>query len=516
MSNFIFADNKITFSKNLDSQIMKTLADITSDEGFYQSEFKVSPEYLFQYLGELQARAESSDFSLFELVLFLNEKFKDSIDATKNMLDDNKISFNTIQNYFKIGDKIITKGEFNTLSGGIITDLSMQTTQQGVKYYQIQYSQISTNGKGGILVNKYAYINFFRGMVNINTLDTKKPTQEELNILSERGKKFLQLIKGNHYKHYTGNMWKQTYFGPMLFKAEGRCIVDPLGYKKMNPNNSHDKVSNMHTISDENLFMCSPFIRGFSLVAKTWGEMFVDNITDIKFDESAYDLLVLNNDIKKMVKALIVNSNNTFNDIITSKSGGVIFLLQGAPGSGKTLLAESSSELLKKPLYSIAVGELGTDVSYLENQLVKILELATSWDAVVLIDEADIFLAKRTEHNIMHNAIVSVFLRLLERYQGVMFLTTNRNSDIDEAFKSRISITIGFDKPNKEVRRSIWTNLLKASNTILSESDIFELSEKYDINGRQIKNAIRISQSLAKDEKVDVSKSHFELALSYI
>ncbi len=516
MSNFVFADNKITFSKVLDAQLMKVLSEITSDEGFYQSEFKVAPEYLFQYLKELQNRAESGDYCLFELVMFLNEQFKDSIEATQNMIQDNKISFNALQNYFQVGNKIITKDNFNKLGGGIITDISMQTNQQGMRYYQIQYSQVSTNGKGAILINKYAYVNYFRGMVNINSLDTRKPTDEELELLRERGKKFKSFIRGNHYKLYNGNMFKMTYFGPMLFNATGRCIVDPHGFKKMNPNQSHDKMSNMHSLPDEQLFMCSPFIRGFSLVAKTWGEMFVESIDEIKFDENAYDLLVLNQSIKKMVKALIVNSNNSFTDIISGKSGGVCMLLQGAPGSGKTLLAESSSELLKKPLYSVAVGELGTDVSHLETQLNKILELAASWKAVVLIDEADIFMAKRTEHNIIHNAIVSVFLRLLERYDGVMFLTTNRNSDIDEAFKSRISISIPFEKPNINTRNEIWTNLLHASKTELSKEDIVYLSEKYDINGRQIKNAIRMAQALAKDEEQSLNKTHLDIALGFI
>lgn len=515
MSNFLFADNKITFSKHLDAKLMKTLSEVTSDEEFYQSEFKVAPEYLFQYLNELQTRAENGDYCLFELVLFLNEKFKDSIEATKNMIEDNKISFNALQNYFQPGNKIITKQEFNTLSAGVISEISLLTSPQGTKYYQIQYSQVSTNGKGAILVNKSAYIPYFRGMVLINSLETRKPTDEELETLTQRGQKFKQLIKGNFYKQYKGNMWKNTYFGPMLFKADGRCIVDPQGFKKMNPNSSSDKLSNMYDLPDDQLYMCSPFIRGFSLTSKMWGEMFVDSISEIEFDEHAYDLLVLDNKVKSIVKALIVNSKNTFSDIISGKSGGVCFLLQGAPGSGKTLLAESSSELLKKPLYSVAVGELGTEVSELEKQLTKILELATSWDAVVLIDEADIFMAKRTEHNIVHNAIVSVFLRLLERYPGVMFLTTNRNSDIDEAFKSRISITIGFDKPSFSVRYSIWKNLLNASRTILSDDDIKDLSVKYEINGRQIKNAIRMSQCLAKEENVDVNMTHLELALRY-
>jgi hypothetical protein len=52
----------------------------------------------------------------------------------------------------------------------------------------------------------------------------------------------------------------------------------------------------------------------------------------------------------------------------------------------------------------------------------EILEIASVWDAVVLIDEADIFLEKRTEEDIKRNALVGIFLRLLEYHQGVLFL----------------------------------------------------------------------------------------------
>jgi len=117
-------------------------------------------------------------------------------------------------------------------------------------------------------------------------------------------------------------------------------------------------------------------------------------------------------------------------------------LLHGPPGTGKTLTAEAISELLRKPLYSVSVGELGTTIHELEDKLRGILEVACVWDAVVLLDEADIFLEQRSDNNIQRNAMVGIFLRLLEYHSGVMFLTTNRVKRFDEAFHSRISIAL--------------------------------------------------------------------------
>ena len=69
-------------------------------------------------------------------------------------------------------------------------------------------------------------------------------------------------------------------------------------------------------------------------------------------------------------------------------------LLHGDLGVGKTLTAEAIAELLHRPLYSVAVGELGTDTAQLEKSLRQILDVAQIWNAVVLIDEADLCSSK--------------------------------------------------------------------------------------------------------------------------
>ena len=87
----------------------------------------------------------------------------------------------------------------------------------------------------------------------------------------------------------------------------------------------------------------------------------------------------------------------------------------------------------------MTVGELGTSPQDLEAQLTRILAVANMWKAVILLDEADVFMETRTTQDVNRNAMVSIFLRLLERNQSIMFLTTNRADNIDSAFKSRIS-----------------------------------------------------------------------------
>jgi SpoVK/Ycf46/Vps4 family AAA+-type ATPase len=97
-------------------------------------------------------------------------------------------------------------------------------------------------------------------------------------------------------------------------------------------------------------------------------------------------------------------------------------------GCGKTLTAEAIAELLKKPLYIVTAGDLGISASDVEKNLGSVLELCQTWDALVLIDEADVFLEARSSTEIERNALVCVMLRLLEYYSGCLFLSSNRSA----------------------------------------------------------------------------------------
>lgn len=142
---------------------------------------------------------------------------------------------------------------------------------------------------------------------------------------------------------------------------------------------------------------------------------------------------------KDLIRRLVVSHNNSasaFDDFVLGKGKGLIALLFGPPGTGKTLTAEAIAEVAQVPLYAVSSGRLGHQASKIELTLTKILRLAKHWKTVLLLDEADVFLVQRTITDIERNAVVSVFLRELEYYQGILLLTTNQAHVIDEAFQS--------------------------------------------------------------------------------
>jgi AAA+ superfamily predicted ATPase len=123
-------------------------------------------------------------------------------------------------------------------------------------------------------------------------------------------------------------------------------------------------------------------------------------------------------------------------------------------------------------------------------QLPLIFRRAEKWNAVLLLDEADVFLEQRSCHDVHRNALVSVFLRELEYYQGIMFLTTNRVKHIDDAIASRVHLPLRYKSLNLDDRRGIWKGFLekavtKEGRASYSRKDLERLAEK-DINGRQV------------------------------
>lgn len=363
----------------------------------------------------------------------------------------------------------------------------------------------------------------YDGAISLSDIPFSILTEEQKAKFTERGRMFRDLVVDGKPKYltYTGELTERGWMWNRSYRATGRVVIHGQGFAEYG---DLDKLDSFRgeirscdgdrksiDLTDEVLWMCSPVVYGFSFYCKHWGEMKLDGLKKVEFRKDAIDKLVLDPETKKLILALVKNNAGGFTDLVDGKGGGTIFLLHGTPGTGKTLTAEAVAETLERPLYTMSVGELGTNPQDVEENLRKILEMAGIWDAVVLLDEADVFLESRTSGDVQRNAMVSVFLRLLEYHQGVLFLTSNRIADFDPAFHSRISITLHYDKMSAETRMVVWQNLMDAAG--LKGLDSTEMALLAEINGRQIKNVIRAAISLAKSEGKPVDKSHIEQCL---
>jgi AAA+ superfamily predicted ATPase len=262
-------------------------------------------------------------------------------------------------------------------------------------------------------------------------------------------------------------------------------------------------------VPEEFQIICWPALVGFSFTTKVWGHVLVDGLSRITFQDQAFDRLVLSKERKQLIRAVVRHGTLAqHNDLVGGKQGGLIFLLHGPPGVGKTLTAEATAEVLQRPLYYVTMGELGVNPDDLEQRLGEVLDLCAQWDAIAVLDEADVFLETRRTSDLVRNAMVCVMLRILEYHPGILFLTTNRVRTLDPAFESRITMAMQYEALNHEDRVQVWKNQLEGiqKNLVSEYIDLTELAGKH-MNGRQIKNAVRLGLSLAMDQESQLNQS---------
>lgn len=256
------------------------------------------------------------------------------------------------------------------------------------------------------------------------------------------------------------------------------------------------------TVPSQFRLFCWSTLVGFSFTTKAWGHVLVEGLSQIDFFDQAFERLVLSEERKQIISAVArQGSVPQKKDLIRSKQGGLIFLLHGPPGVGKTLTAEAVAEVLHRPLYYVTMGELGVNPEDLEERLSDVLDLCAGWNALAVLDEADVFLEARSNSDLIRNAMVCVMLRVLEYHPGILFLTTNRVRSIDPAFESRITIAVRYESLDLDARSKVWSAQLDSVSALAStDIDVNALAQQ-DLNGRQIKNVVQLALCLAADQQ---------------
>ncbi|KAH7110741.1 hypothetical protein EDB81DRAFT_954032 [Dactylonectria macrodidyma] len=246
--------------------------------------------------------------------------------------------------------------------------------------------------------------------------------------------------------------------------------------------------------------------------------------------------LVIDPKTKRLLKAMVSDHAKTMNmdkaslprsgtsiDIVRGKGRGRIVFLYGPPGTStaETIAAFTDPP---RPLYPITCGDLGSDPKMIQEALEGHFKRAHRWNCVLLLDEADVYLAERHRNDLDRNGIVSVFLRTLEYYSGILFLTSNRVGSIDLAFKSRIHMALGYKRIDLKGTLKIWGNILDGiekenadplvkvkidfdrEDLLAWAEEHFTETEENGLstwNGRQIRNAFQTAIALASHDRLE-------------
>ncbi|KAK2762446.1 AAA family ATPase [Colletotrichum kahawae] len=287
------------------------------------------------------------------------------------------------------------------------------------------------------------------------------------------------------------------YIGRLLPDTRARSLI-------LSPRSFEDTLSAADELTETELLIMTYRVFGFILRSRKW---------------DAFKSLELPDGHRELVQSLVTqhfrNRQSTFTrdaqtDLVQGKGKGLIMLLHGAPGVGKTTTA----------------GDLGTTAKEVQEDLEKSFALASRWDCILLLDEADVFLAARSKNDFTRNGLVAVFLRVLEYYTGILFLTTNRIGDLDEAFASRIQMSLHYPELNELKTLKVFRlhlDLIEQRFKKQGRTITFDISSVEDFasqhyndqpfnrwNGRQIRNACHTALALAE---FDSQKNGSEISL---
>ncbi|RYP81369.1 hypothetical protein DL770_005922 [Monosporascus sp. CRB-9-2] len=508
-------------------------------------------QMLFHYWDELHATLLSNDIGDEErmhlklLLGFMKAHVGPSKERVDSMLKAGAIAFSTLWTIFRPGCLVYTEVDSHPWLLRLEKTAYEENKSRG-KFLELHCTYTDYDGQNYGLAARIIKIfqkTYFAAenpcqitKLPIFPLAWLKGGESIKKRLSERGAKFLG-IHGVQVRAYHGlaqhlrdppHDWydpeMDEFPGVWLPHTEtGRIVLDRKTFDEENHSESVP-VSLVDVSEASSRILCPPYTYGFSLARKDWCRFYVDNISAIDWNKSALDDLVLSEERKSVLEALVFSHKFPeagVRDEMKQKGKGLVVLLHGSPGSGKTLTAESVAELTEKALITATVGELNeyNIPYYFERRLEKLLQYATIWKAVVLLDEADVFLEGRSEVvgvAAEHNALVAVFLKHLEYFSGIVFLTSNRVMVFDKAMKSRIHLALEYKPPDLDMRRRIWTQCLSSIPAVEISLDIEEAVDEFlrdEVNGREIANCISTARTLAHFKGVKLGTQHVHTML---
>lgn len=171
---------------------------------------------------------------------------------------------------------------------------------------------------------------------------------------------------------------------------------------------------------------------------------------------------------------------------------GLVALLTGPSGTGKTLAASVVAADLGLDLYRVDLSRVVSKyIGETEQNLDRIFDAAAAGNAIVLFDEADALLGKRSEvrdaRDRYANIEVAYLLQRIETYDGVVLLASNLPQNLDEAFARRMHIVVAFPRPDAALRLRLWERLIPDAAPLADDLDLGFLARSFPLAGGDIR-----------------------------
>ena len=172
---------------------------------------------------------------------------------------------------------------------------------------------------------------------------------------------------------------------------------------------------------------------------------------------------------------------------------GVRAMFSGPSGTGKTLAARYLAALLGLDVYRVDLASVVDKyIGETERNLDRLLSRAEELDVLLLLDEGDALMARRTDvgnaNDRYANLETNFLLQRLETFEGIVVVTTNAGNRIDQAFLRRIDVTVDFVPPDADLRWRLWAAHLPEEHRVGREL-LAQIARRCDLTGGQIRNA---------------------------
>ena len=220
---------------------------------------------------------------------------------------------------------------------------------------------------------------------------------------------------------------------------------------------------------------------------------------DLVLDEHTMEQL---NDIKIWLE----QGNKLMNDweMKNRLKPGYKALFHGPSGTGKTLTAGLFGKLANLDVYRIDLSMvISKYIGETEKNLEKVFKKAEHKNWILFFDEADALFGKRTSisdaHDKYANQEIAYLLQRLEDYNGLVILSSNMRSNVDEAFGRRLQSIIHFPMPKAPERLKLWQQSFSKHTVLADDIDIAQVAEKYELAGGSIINVVQFASLMALD-----------------
>ncbi|KAG2349274.1 hypothetical protein BDR05DRAFT_1056135 [Suillus weaverae] len=438
------------------------------------------------------------------LLLLLKEEFKPITERLKHAIVHGRIPRDLLEFYFQKNQQYYYLDDNNDFDAFRLISTYYDDFDQT---FTLNGEGAFWNGSKWLTLERGRMVKLAEGSLILADFRTMKMTPEICARLTERGSKYASLA-GVHHRLFRGR----------------RIMVDRLGWNTFGYNHADDTPFPFPLLRDrskaqdnddilpvpkDDIALLPRFMPGFDLERKSWGLFDVDEVEPIKFNENAWKHIVLDESSKNVIEGVVGAFDFSKEAMADEEQTGLIILLHGPSGTGKTATVEAIADHFRRPLYSLSVCSLPLDTTLLVDTLTSRLDAARSWNAIVLIEAGDILMQTQRHEPIMEDLVrISTILEFFEQHRCIVFVTARTTST---AYMSHFAMTIQYPELDGDSRQTMWTNMLSGEENNISRRDIEELS-RVAVNGRAMRNIHTTAKALARSSKQPLSLHHLKTA----